>query len=589
MPSGRFNRHDRDSEYQSDPRYDFFSEPDNAQSEGFPEYSGAYTVLPGDYGEPPPYPVYPEYPYPGYGYPQYLPYSPYPPVYPVPYYDAEYGEPPHPGQVEIPPQRPIYNERQDMRMHPQREPIVRVEEASREERPPTRRPSGGQRRPYPLAPPRKLEFERKTRYRGIMREKIDRYEEMREPVRRKRSSFGKKLFWVLFVIAVVCVNIWVFTTLVGDKDKPILPVSGSDVSGGDLSPSEIDKEAAEAERIHKLALELCGDMTDEEKAGQLLLLRSNDRTMEEFTKLIADCKAGGVVLFKSNFTDKTKAEVKAMISSLQEAAGGKLLICVDEEGGTVVRLSSNTNLRTEKYKSPQEVYKAGGMDGIIADAENKCDFLKSFGVNVNFGPVADVATSEDAFMYKRAFGKNAEKTSEFVSNVVTVMKQKGVGMSIKHFPGYGNSKGDTHEGLDENDKGLNELRASDLKPFEAGIAAGADAVMVTHTIIKSIDKKNPASLSPKVTALIRDELSFKGVLITDGLDMGAINEFCGKADPCVMAVQGGCDLMCTPSKPESSFKALVKALGDGTISQERIDESVVRILEWKIRLGLYGG
>ncbi len=332
---------------------------------------------------------------------------------------------------------------------------------------------------------------------------------------------------------------------------------------------------------------ILADMTTEEKVGQLLLLECDDFTKEEFTEILSRCKAGGVVLYGGDVIDKTPEEVKALVADYQNASDGKMLIGIDEEGGTVVRLSSQPQLRSTAFRSPQELYNLGGLDLIKADTINKCSFLRGYGVNLNFAPVADVTTSSDGYMYKRAFGGNAKETGEYVTAVVSSMNESGVASSMKHFPGYGNSTADTHEGLDHNTKTLEDLMANDFVPFREGIKAGADSIMMTHTVIEAVDDKNPASLSVSCTDLVREELGFEGVIVSDALDMGAIKEFCGDTEPSVLAVLGGCDLLCTPDDPVAAYNNLLAAVENGTITEKRLDESVKRILVMKIEMGLY--
>lgn len=361
-------------------------------------------------------------------------------------------------------------------------------------------------------------------------------------------------------------------------------------SGGMISGSD-HKEEYEAPTAEEIMLEnarsMVSAMTDEEKAGQLLLIRSNGLSESEFISLAAECKAGGVVLFAENIEGKTADSLRQFTSDLQAACGGKLLICVDEEGGRVVRVSKNKKLRSSPFRSPRLIYAAGGMDAIRADAAEKSDFLLGFGINVNFAPVADVVTSMNGFLFERAFGINAEKTAEYVGEVVTVMKERGIGCTIKHFPGYGNSSGDTHNGLVRVDTPLAEIKERELLPFKAGIAAGADSVMVTHTVISAIDAERPATLSPAVISLLRDELGFEGVIISDAMDMGAIEEYSGGKDVCVAAFLAGIDLLCTPTDAKTAYNSLLAAIKDGTIPPERLDEAVTRIILWKQNLGLY--
>ncbi len=351
--------------------------------------------------------------------------------------------------------------------------------------------------------------------------------------------------------------------------------------------SKMKTDHPEGADASALADEILSDMTTEEKVGQLLLPCTKNISEEELCTLISECNIGGVVLFKKDFENKTPQQVKDMIQAYQDAGNGKLFICVDEEGGSVVRLSGISALRHARYLSPQELYSLGGYELIEADTVNKTAFLRSFGINVNFGPVADVTTDENGFMYKRAFGRDADSTGKYVSAVVSAMNDSGVGSCIKHFPGYGNSTADTHIGLDRNKKTRDELFASDLVPFIDGIDSGADSIMMTHTVIESIDSERPASLSVSCTDLVRNELGFDGVIVTDGLDMGAVTEFCSDSDPCVESILGGCDLLCTPCDPAASYENLLNAVRCGIISEERLDASVKRILIWKIELGLY--
>lgn len=348
-------------------------------------------------------------------------------------------------------------------------------------------------------------------------------------------------------------------------------------------------DAAEAsELIREQQVDaIIADMTVEDKVGQLLLLRSHDIPEEDFCAELADTHAGGVVLFARDIKGKTAEELTAFIQRLQQAAGGNMLVCVDEEGGTVVRVSSNRKLRDNPFRSPQVLYAEGGMEYVAYDAVEKALFLRQFGFNVNFAPVADVVTDPQAMMYDRAFGQDAAATAEYVATVVKASENAGVGTCIKHFPGYGNTSGDTHNGIVTLDTGLEQLRQSDLLPFAAGIEAGCGAVMITHTVMSAIDPERPASMSPAVIALLRDELGFEGVTVSDGMDMGAIEAYSDGEDVCVTAFLAGIDLMCTPEDGREAFEALLAAVNDGTIPSSLLDEAVRRILRWKLSLGLY--
>ena len=166
------------------------------------------------------------------------------------------------------------------------------------------------------------------------------------------------------------------------------------------------------------------------------------------------------------------------------------------------------------------------------------------------------------------------------------MKETPVASCVKHFPGYGNSKKDTHKGLDINKKSLEKLQASDLVPFERAISDGVDSILLTHTVVNAYDPIHPASLSSDVVKMIREDMGYDGLLITDGMEMGAVIKYSGNSGKaCIMAVKAGVDILCAPKSPVSDYKAVLNAVKSGEISEERIDESVRRILRFKQRFG----
>ncbi|MBE6754789.1 MAG: hypothetical protein E7559_10660 [Ruminococcaceae bacterium] len=405
----------------------------------------------------------------------------------------------------------------------------------------------------------------------------------------KKRRVGRKMTILVAVTFAVLAQIIIFSSLTGEHDRtitsaeenPEVVYSNTVTSDGEEIPTTVDGLLRlEAENIVM-------NMTLEQKVGQMLLVRSNGKNTKDFCELIKSCHAGGVLLFKDNFKSRTKAEVTSYINSLQEAGGGSMLVCVDEEGGSVVRVSSNARLRDKAFRSPQNIYIRNGMDGIREDTLDKSQFLMELGINVNLAPVADVVTNTRAYMYDRAFGKGAEETAEYVRTTVTAMKEKGIGCVIKHFPGYGNTSGDTHNGAVVLDTAETVVFERDLLPFKAGIEAGADAVLVSHTITKAIDDSRPASMSDSVIAVLRGDLGFEGVVMSDALDMDAIKEYGGGEDVCVEAIQAGIDLLCTPEDPVQSFSAICNAVADGTLSEYEIDKAAERIVYWKLRMNVW--
>ena len=329
------------------------------------------------------------------------------------------------------------------------------------------------------------------------------------------------------------------------------------------------------------AAEILSGMTTEQKVGQMFLARCPEQQAAE---KCAQYALGGYILFGRNFENKTPEEAKAGIAACQSASTVPMIIATDEEGGTVNRVSRYKQYRSNPFHSPSELYAEGGLDFIINDTAEKCRLLLSLGVNVNMAPVCDITTDPQAFMYNRSLRQDAETTSLYASVVASTCKSEGMGCVLKHFPGYGNAA-DTHTGgaLDQRD--LEEFYQNDFLPFKAGIDSGAGAVLVCHNTVTAMDSQNPASLSPEVHRILREELGFDGVIVTDDLYMEAITGILTPQQAAVSAVLAGNDLICC-TEFELQVPAVIEAVSNGTISESRIDESVMRILLWKIDLGI---
>ena len=316
-------------------------------------------------------------------------------------------------------------------------------------------------------------------------------------------------------------------------------------------------------------------LTLDEKIGQLLLVRVPDNNaVEEINKY----QFGGYILFARDFENKTKEQIVNETSSYQGASKIPMILGTDEEGGTVVRASSNSKLIESPFLSSQDLYKKGGFDLIAEDTKNKSRFLSSLGINVNLAPVADVSTNPDDYMYKRAFGQDTNLTSEYVKTVIEASKGEGVSYTLKHFPGYGNND-DTHTGSVVDDRTYEEIMQNDIPPFEAGINASAEAVLVSHNIVTNIEADVPASLSKNVHKLLRETLNFEGVIISDDMDMGAITNG-SYGDIYVKAIDAGNDLIIVTDY-ETAFNQIKDAVNNSTLSENTIDKSVLRILAWK--------
>lgn len=320
------------------------------------------------------------------------------------------------------------------------------------------------------------------------------------------------------------------------------------------------------------------NMTIEEKIGQLLLVRyPNDNQIE----IAINNNLGGYIFFEKDFINKTENEVKEMINNIQEKAKIPLLTAVDEEGGRVVRISSNKNLVSERFKSSRVLYLTGGFELIKEDTINKSNILSNLGINVNLAPVVDISTNENDYMYYRTIGEDAKTTSEYAKTVINASKKGNVSYVLKHFPGYGNNV-DTHNNTAIDNRSYESILNNDLKPFKSGINANAEAVLVSHNIVTSIDNKNIASLSPGIHNLLRNELNFTGIIITDDLYMDAASKI---ENASLKAILSGNDLIITTNY-EKSINEIKKALDNNEIDESLINKLALRNIAWKYYKGL---
>ena len=340
--------------------------------------------------------------------------------------------------------------------------------------------------------------------------------------------------------------------------------------GGKTEIEEITETKSEA----KSELQ---NMTTEEKVAQMLMVRCDSTNMDNILEL----QPGGIVMFAIDFKDLSKKEVKNKIQDYKDACTITPIIAVDEEGGTVVRVSSNPQLCDEKYESPQYYYNSGGLEAIKTNTAEKSDLLYELGITMNLAPVVDVSTDPEDFIYDRSLGCDAMTTSLYASEVVTVMAEHNMASCLKHFPGYG-SNTDTHTGIAIDERSIDSLRENDFLPFKAGIDAGADAVLVSHNIINDVDPSRPASISKPIHDILRTELSFSGIIMTDDMSMDAMNEY---ESPYIQAVNAGNDMIIVTDY-EKAYSEILDAVNDGTISIETIDAAAGRIVEWKASSGI---
>ena len=352
--------------------------------------------------------------------------------------------------------------------------------------------------------------------------------------------------------------------------------------GIDSQSKEKDQKVSKTlDRKEDVIEKTINHMTLEEKVGQMFIVRLPEK---DALTAIEQYHLGGYILYARDFRNHTKESATSMIKSYQDNSKIPMLIGVDEEGGTVNRVSLYPAFRNSPFRSPQEVYKSGGWEMITSDAIEKSKLLRSLGINVNFAPVVDVSENPNDYIYNRSFGSDADMTAQYAKKVVKAMHKEHIEPVLKHFPGYGNNV-NTHTGIAHDTRSYEQFETSDFIPFQEGVKAGANIILVSHNIVHSMDDKYPASLSPKVHKILRETLSFDGVVVTDDLYMEGITQYVKKEEAAILAVQAGNDLICCTDF-QTQISAVVSAVKDGRISEEIINSSVRRILKLKKEMGI---
>lgn len=326
--------------------------------------------------------------------------------------------------------------------------------------------------------------------------------------------------------------------------------------------------------------EVIAEMSLEEKIAQMLMIR---HPAEYGADLVSRIQPGGYIFFGKDFERNDATSFLTMSEEYQALSKNKMLMGVDEEGGIVNRVSNYYWYRELPFSSPGYLYNNGGLDLIRSDTIEKSDLLKSLGINLNFAPVADVASSDWDYIYPRTVSLDVGLTSEVIKATVQAMNEKQIGSVLKHFPGYGNNE-DTHMGIAYDYRDQSTFYDHDFIPFKAGIDSGASMVLVSHNVVYAFDEV-PASLSAKVHQVLRNDLHFEGVIITDDIIMAGITELYTNEEALIKAIEAGNDMI-TCQYQEGMIEAVVNAVEVGRLYEDQINQSVKRILVLKQKLGL---
>ena len=366
-----------------------------------------------------------------------------------------------------------------------------------------------------------------------------------------------------------------------------------------LEEKEEGKIVTDLTEIEAMAGTIVQNMTLEEKIGQMFVvnleqLDNSKGSYYEFRECTDEMKAnlnkysiGGVILFARNI--ESISQTKTLIGELQENTRAPLFVSVDEEGGAVARIGNNSNMRTTKFPTMEEVGAMGDETYAYNMGATIGREIKELGFNLNFAPCADVKTNAyNTEIGNRAFGSDAKLVSKMVKQVVKGIQDQGISATLKHFPGHGSASGDSHVTPVNIDTDLLGLRTTEFVPFAAGIDSGVDFVMVSHISVSKVTENTvPACMSRLVLQnMLRQELKFDGVIITDAMDMGAITRKYKPDVAAVNCVKAGVDIVLMSTDLEQAYKGVYDAVKQGKISEEQIDESVKRIMKVKIKRGI---
>ncbi len=398
--------------------------------------------------------------------------------------------------------------------------------------------------------------------------------------RAPRIALGLIVLFTLLLLASVLMDAVRQGTSEGEPHS-----STTTVSPQTTTPPVTTSPAGTTDSGHQQSPEeaVLSSMSLSEKLGQLLLCGYRDP--QEMAAFIQSRRPAGVILFARNIgsPEVTRQAIDAL-NAAGAGAPAELFVSTDQEGGRVSRLPGELG----GFESAAGVGKRGDTDYAEDFGLRMGQAMASLGFNLDFAPVLDIFTNpQNTVIGDRAFGTDADTVSRMGIAVMDGLSEAGVIPCGKHFPGHGDTLVDSHSGLPVVNRTLSELMDRELVPFDAAIGAGLPMLMMSHIVVSTLDTL-PASLSPAAVALARDILSFDGVIITDDMEMGALSEWeIGEAG--VMAVEAGCDLLLiahSPDKAETVYQSLLAAVKSGRLTEERIDESVTRILKLKAEYGL---
>ncbi len=428
-------------------------------------------------------------------------------------------------------------------------------------------------------------------------DEIDRREYRRR--RRVRNQIISYVVLGVFLVGVILGGvIGVNKLIVGMKDRKQaeeLQKQLDELSQAEQEPQVVEAPAEpvenyeEVDELEEIVNSSIAEMPLEDKVAGLFIItpealtdtdvviRAGETTKEK----LGQHAVGGLIYFSQNI--KSADQLTEMLSNTRSWSKYSIFLAVDEEGGQVSRVAESG--LAENVGSMADIGAAGDTAKAQEAGAAIGGYLSGFGFNLNFAPVADVVAEGNTIIGDRSFGSDTNLAASMTSAMVQGMQGAGVSACLKHFPGLGDTTEDTHEGMAVTDKTLEDFAAVDFPVYQAGISAGADFVMVGHLSAPNVTGDNtPASLSGKmITEILRGQLGYQGIVITDAMNMSAITEYYTADQAAVMALQAGADMILMPEDFETAYNGVLEAVQNGTLTEERIDESLKRIFRVKRR------
>ena len=361
-----------------------------------------------------------------------------------------------------------------------------------------------------------------------------------------------------------------------------------------IEPEPEPTPAPKPEEKILYSLKSLEEMSLREKVGQLFNVRpealdlTSTYTQTAASAVVTDgfsrYPCGSITLFAANI--KNPDQLREFTKFLH-GLGNYPLLCIDEEGGRVARIGNNSNFNVVRYSSMAAVGASGDPKDAYKAGDNIGCYLSIYGLDVDLAPVSDVNTNpENVVIGDRAFGSSPQLVADMASQFLAGLQYNKVEGCLKHFPGHGDTKADTHYGYAESLKTWEELNNCEMIPFRKGVQSGAQMVMTAHICLPNVTgNQTPATLSPFILQdILRKELGFKGVIITDSMAMGAITQQYSNEEAVLLALEAGADILLDPADYPSAFEAVVSAVESGRVPMSLLNDRVSRILELKKRI-----